>query len=106
MSSASPEELRTITLSRMLDDHRVVFAGVGTPLVASALACRLHAPQLTVPLQPSGIVPQLSGAGHDERGVQPQTLAVPLPPQLCGAVHAPHVSVMPQPSESMPQFLP
>src|SRR5207344_1043572 len=36
MRAATPEELRTITLSRMLDDHRVVFAGVGAPLVASA----------------------------------------------------------------------
>ncbi len=44
MSPATPEELRTITLSRMLEDHRVVFAGVGAPLVASALAFRLHAP--------------------------------------------------------------
>ena len=51
----TPEELRTITISRMLDDHRVVFAGVGTPLVASALACRLHAPHLTVVLE-GGII--------------------------------------------------
>jgi glutaconate CoA-transferase subunit B len=55
VSPASPEELRTITLSRMLDDHRVVFAGVGAPLVASALAFRLHAPHLTVVLE-GGII--------------------------------------------------
>ena len=55
MSPATPEELRTITLSRMLDDHRVVFAGVGAPLVASALAFRLHAPHLTVVLE-GGII--------------------------------------------------
>ena len=55
MTPASPEELRTITLSRMLDDHRVVFAGVGAPLVASALAFRLHAPHLTVVLE-GGII--------------------------------------------------
>jgi glutaconate CoA-transferase, subunit B len=55
MIPASPEELRTITISRILDDHRVVFAGVGAPLVASALACRLHAPHLTVVLE-GGIV--------------------------------------------------
>ena len=42
MSPATPEEVRTITLSRMLDDHRVVFAGVGAPLVASALERRLE----------------------------------------------------------------
>ncbi len=55
MSPATPEEVRTITLSRMLDDHRVVFAGVGAPLVASALAFRLHAPHLTVVLE-GGII--------------------------------------------------
>ncbi len=55
MNAATAEELRTITLSRMLDDHRVVFAGVGAPLVASALAFRLHAPHLTVVLE-GGII--------------------------------------------------
>jgi glutaconate CoA-transferase subunit B len=55
VSPATAEELRTITLSRMLDDHRVVFAGVGAPLVASALAFRLHAPHLTVVLE-GGII--------------------------------------------------
>jgi glutaconate CoA-transferase subunit B len=55
VSPATPEELRTITLSRMLQDHRVVFAGVGAPLVASALAFRLHAPHLTVVLE-GGII--------------------------------------------------
>lgn len=55
MSPATPEELRTITLSRMLEDHRVVFAGVGAPLVASALAFRLHAPHLSVVLE-GGII--------------------------------------------------
>lgn len=55
MNPATPEELRTITLSRMLHDHRVVFAGVGAPLVASALAYRLHAPHLTVVLE-GGII--------------------------------------------------
>lgn len=55
MTPASPEELRTITLSRMLEDHRVVFAGVGAPLVASALAFRLHAPHLSVVLE-GGII--------------------------------------------------
>jgi glutaconate CoA-transferase, subunit B len=55
MNPATAEELRTITLSRMLQDHRVVFAGVGAPLVASALAFRLHAPHLTVVLE-GGII--------------------------------------------------
>src|SRR5437899_3968046 len=36
----------------------------------------------------------------------PQTFATPPPPQVCGAVQAPQVSVPPQPSEIVPQFFP
>src|SRR5262245_19720149 len=39
-------------------------------------------------------------------GVQPQTFAVPPPPHVCGAVQVPQLSVPPQPSEMVPQFLP
>jgi hypothetical protein len=39
-------------------------------------------------------------------GVQPQTLGVPLPPQVCGAVQVPQSRVAPQPSETVPQFFP
>jgi hypothetical protein len=45
----------------------------------------VQVPQLTVPPQPSGMVPQLSGGGHDVIGVQsvpPQTLGVPPPPHF------------------------
>jgi glutaconate CoA-transferase subunit B len=45
----------TVSLSRILDDHDVVFAGVGVPLQASVLAKQLHAPNLTVVLE-GGIV--------------------------------------------------
>lgn len=41
-------ELITITASRLLQDGKVVFAGVGTPLLASVLARRTHAPHLSV----------------------------------------------------------
>ncbi|MGH7777498.1 MAG: CoA-transferase subunit beta [Candidatus Dormibacterales bacterium] len=44
----SPAELITVTASRLLKDGKVVFAGVGTPLLASVLARRTHAPSLTV----------------------------------------------------------
>jgi glutaconate CoA-transferase, subunit B len=37
-----------VTASRLLGDHRVVFAGVGMPLLASALARHRHAPNLTI----------------------------------------------------------
>ena len=36
----------------------------------------------------------------------PQTLATPPPPQVWGEVQVPQVSVPPQPSEMVPQFLP
>ena len=41
-------ELITVTASRLLEDRKVVFAGVGTPLLASVLARRTHAPDLTI----------------------------------------------------------
>lgn len=51
----TPNEVMTITASRLLADHRVVFAGIGLPLVASALAKRRQAPNLTIVLE-GGIV--------------------------------------------------
>src|SRR6059036_300740 len=39
-------------------------------------------------------------------GALPQTFATPPPPQVCGAVQAPQVSVPPQPSAIVPQFFP
>ncbi len=38
-------------------------------------------------------------------GVQPQTLAVPPPPHVCGAAQVPQLSVPPQPFGMDPQFL-
>src|SRR5207245_4868482 len=35
-----------------------------------------------------------------------QTFATPAPPQVCGAVQTPQVSVPPQPSGIVPQFFP
>jgi hypothetical protein len=37
---------------------------------------------------------------------QPQTLGVPPPPHVVGGVHVPQLSVPPQPSGIVPQFLP
>ncbi|MDA8311523.1 MAG: CoA-transferase [Actinomycetota bacterium] len=55
MSTLSPDELMGIIASRLLADHRVVFAGVGLPLTAAALAQRRHAPHLTIVLE-GGII--------------------------------------------------
>ncbi len=53
-------------------------------------------------------VPQLAGGGQVVKfGVQPQTLAVPPPPQVIGAVQGgPHMTLPPQPSGTIPQFSP
>jgi glutaconate CoA-transferase, subunit B len=53
--SATPEEVMAITASRLLADHKVVFAGVGMPLLASAVARHRHAPHLTIVLE-GGII--------------------------------------------------
>src|SRR5690349_15734209 len=41
-------ELLAVMSARLLRDGQVVFAGVGTPLLAATLAQRLHAPGLTI----------------------------------------------------------
>jgi glutaconate CoA-transferase subunit B len=48
-------ELLAVTASRLLEDHRIVFAGVGTPLLASALARATHAPHLTIVVEGGAI---------------------------------------------------
>lgn len=63
MSEATAEELMAITASRLLADHRVVFAGVGLPLLASALARRRQAPNLTIVLE-GGIIGTSLLPGH------------------------------------------
>jgi glutaconate CoA-transferase, subunit B len=55
MSDVTAEELMAITASRLLADHKVVFAGVGMPLLASGLARHRHAPHLTIVLE-GGII--------------------------------------------------
>jgi glutaconate CoA-transferase, subunit B len=55
MSDVTPEELMAVTASRLLTDHKVVFAGVGMPLLASGLARHRHAPHLTIVLE-GGII--------------------------------------------------
>src|ERR1700728_4491571 len=55
MSYVAAEELMAITASRLLADDKVVFAGVGMPLLAAGLARRTHAPRLTIVLE-GGII--------------------------------------------------
>ena len=46
--SYTAAELLAVMASRALHDGQIVFAGVGTPLLAATLAQRLHAPGLTI----------------------------------------------------------
>ncbi len=50
-AAARPDEIMTISASRLLADGKVMFAGIGQPLVAAALARRRQAPNLTVILE-------------------------------------------------------
>ncbi len=52
-----------VTASRLLADHRVVFAGVGMPLLAAVLARRRQAPNLTIVLE-GGIIGADMLPGH------------------------------------------
>ncbi|MBI2217538.1 MAG: CoA-transferase [Candidatus Rokubacteria bacterium] len=52
---ASPTEWLAVVASRQLRDHTTVFAGVGVPLLAAALAQATHAPNLTIVVE-GGIV--------------------------------------------------
>lgn len=53
--TVSANELLAVMGARELSDHQTVFTGVGAPMMASALAQRLHAPRLTMVVE-GGIV--------------------------------------------------
>ncbi len=60
-ASASPvtaNELLAVMGARELGDHQTVFTGVGAPMMASALAQRLHAPHLTMVIEGGIVGPQ------------------------------------------------
>lgn len=60
MTDWTPQELIAVGASRLLQDRKVVFAGVGMPLVASVLAKSLHAPHLTIVLEGGIIGPNIA----------------------------------------------
>lgn len=53
------EDLMIVAGSRLLENDRVVFAGVGAPLLASAMANRLRCPNLTIVLEGGFIGPRM-----------------------------------------------
>lgn len=53
------QELIAVSASRLLADRKVVFAGVGMPLLAAVLAKGIHAPHLTIVLEGGIIGPDI-----------------------------------------------
>ena len=58
-STATVDEILAVSASRLLDDGKLVFAGVGTPLLASILAQRTHAPRLTIVVEGGIVGPEI-----------------------------------------------
>jgi glutaconate CoA-transferase subunit B len=59
LSACSPAELLAVIGARQLRDDTTVFAGVGVPLLAAALAQQRHAPRLTMVIEGGIIGPQI-----------------------------------------------
>jgi hypothetical protein len=75
------------------------------PQVAGAT----QGPQLSVPPQPSGGVPQVAPSAAQDVGTHgpiPHRFGIPPPPHVSDPVHAPQVSVPPQPSATVPHVAP
>jgi glutaconate CoA-transferase subunit B len=58
-AAVTPSELLAVMGSRQLKDDTTVFAGVGVPLLAAALAQQRHAPRLTMVIEGGIIGPQI-----------------------------------------------
>jgi glutaconate CoA-transferase subunit B len=59
VSECTPAELLAVMGARQLRDDTTVFAGVGVPLLAAALAQQRHAPRLTMVIEGGIIGPQI-----------------------------------------------
>jgi glutaconate CoA-transferase, subunit B len=59
VSATTASELLAVMASRVLRDDTTVFAGVGVPLLAAALAQQRHAPQLTMVIEGGIIGPRI-----------------------------------------------
>jgi glutaconate CoA-transferase subunit B len=57
--TVTPSELLAVMASRLLRDDTTVFAGVGVPLLAAALAQQRHAPRLTMVIEGGIIGPRI-----------------------------------------------
>ncbi len=52
-------ELLAVMTARMLEDGKTIFVGVGLPMLAAALAQRLHAPNITIIFEGGVIAPEI-----------------------------------------------
>ncbi len=59
-ATCNASELLAVIASRQLRDDTTVFAGVGVPLLAAALAKRRHAPRLTMVIEGGIIGPEIA----------------------------------------------
>jgi glutaconate CoA-transferase subunit B len=57
--TSTASELLAVIAARQLHDHSTVFAGVGVPLLAAALAQQHHAPRLTIVIEGGIIGPRI-----------------------------------------------
>ncbi len=53
------DDILAVSASRLLEDGKLVFAGVGTPLLGSILAQRTHAPHLTIVVEGGIVGPEI-----------------------------------------------
>ncbi len=65
-----------------------------------------HAPQSSVPPQPSSTLPQSAPTSAHVLRLQAHTLGSPPPPQVAGAAQVPQFIACPQPSATLPQSRP
>ena len=60
MTDWTKGELMAVSASRLLEDEKVIFAGVGMPILAALLARERQAPDLTIALEGGIIGPELA----------------------------------------------
>jgi hypothetical protein len=60
--------------------------------------------QTSTPPHPSGSVPHFAPAESHVFGLHPQWLATPAPPHVSGIMQLPQLSVVPHPSDAVPQL--
>ncbi len=59
VATYTPTELMACVAARLLEDKRSVLVGTGLPVIAAALAQRIHAPHLLIIFEAGGIGPQV-----------------------------------------------